>query len=116
MSNGWNDPCSLVERLNTSSTDETLVILEQYDKDVHDCLLKEYIQDCLEKDRVDSMRDFLACFQNVFCRLGHVADGDDYNNPFFAIRVYIEAAIWNWPHTSDMDTVLINYPFVNSVE
>lgn len=112
--NIWNDPNALVGLLNTNSTDDdTLAILKQYNKEVHKCVLKEFIQNCLEKNQVDTMRDFLACFQNIFRRVGHmiVWDEDNYNNPFYTIRVYIEAAIWNWPHSSDMDTVLISYSF-----
>lgn len=64
----WNDHQILVDSMNRVSGNErdVLHLLNQYDKNKHQHILKEFFQKCLKDNDIERMREFLVCFQGVY--------------------------------------------------
>lgn len=120
MSNNvWGEPEELViifsniilldNRINL-----ILNMLEQYNFNKHGNVLIDYFKKLLEINDIEQVEQFLKTFNTLYRIVkeehGNYDDKNDWDNLFFVIRALIEAGLWNWKHTSEMDAVLLNNP------
>ncbi len=119
MSNDvWSNPAQLVETIE----DNLLIVdngctlfntLYQYNVEKHMPILKHYFQRLLETNDIERAERFLKTFNIAYKFVqerGEYDDKNNWENPFYVVRAIIEAALWNWEHTPEMDRVILNNP------
>ncbi len=123
MSNDvWSDPMQLVLTIenNLLIVDDGFALfntLSQYNVEKHMHILKQYFQKLLETNDLEQADRFLKTFRNAYRFIQEHGGYDDedknknnYESPFCVVRAIIEAALWNWEHTPEMDRIILNNP------